>query len=232
MTARALARNARRKVRNLLGRGAMSFGRASRLSPLSIHYGFDRGKPIDRYYIERFLASHTKDIHGVVLEIASADYSRRFGGDRIARQDILDVVADNANATIVGDICDPATLPSNTYDCIVLTQTLQLIYDMPAAVREIRRSLRPGGCALITVCGITSIRDHGDCPWSWSLTDHSLRTLLAGSFDAEKIDVEVFGNLFAATAFLHGAAVEEVRKSKLDVLDEAYPVIVAARAVA
>ena len=82
---------------------------------------------------------------------------------------------------------------------------------MAAAVEQIHKALRPGGVALITVPGISPI--HGG-PWKeswyWSLTDLALDRLLSGSFDAQKVTLTCRGNLFAATAFLHGAAVEEV----------------------
>ena len=42
--------------------------------------------------------------------------------------------------------------------------------------------------------------------------------------------VEYYGNVFAATAFLQGLAVEEVDTSKLAPLDKSYQVIVAVRA--
>src|SRR5450759_3773496 len=35
-----------------------------RTSPFSEVHGFDRGTPVDRYYIERFLDQHREDIHG------------------------------------------------------------------------------------------------------------------------------------------------------------------------
>jgi hypothetical protein len=45
-------------------------GDLRRLTPLSRCFGFDRGKPVDRYYIENFLASRAGDVRGRVLEIA------------------------------------------------------------------------------------------------------------------------------------------------------------------
>jgi hypothetical protein len=44
------------------------------------------------------------------------------------------------------------------------------------------------------------------------------------------LEVAVHGNIFAAISFLHGLAVAEVERSKLDLFDEAYPVIVTLRA--
>jgi hypothetical protein len=46
------------------------------------------------------------------------------------------------------------------------------------------------------------------------------------------VTISTHGNLYAATAFLHGAAVEEVEAAKLAHFDPSYPVTIAARAVA
>ncbi len=210
----------------------MRIGRVSSLRPLSRNWGYDRGTPIDRYYIEGFLEQHASDVIGQVLEIQEDDYSRRFGGDRIAHQDILNVDSSNSQATIVGDLSDPETLPDGVFDCIILTQTLHLVFDMTAAIANVHRALRPGGVLLITVPGITPLdRFEFLDGWFWSLTGPALEQLLCGPFDSERIDVRAYGNLYAATAFLHAAAVQEVCKHKLDVRDRAYPVTITARAV-
>lgn len=87
--------------------------------------------------------------------------------------------------------------------------------------------------ALITVPGITPLdRHHFWDSWYWSLTEPALRRLLSGPFTAGNVSCETYGNLYSATAFLHAAAIEEVSKTKLDKRDRAYPVTVAARAVA
>lgn len=229
---RSVLRKLLHRLRRLRRRGAMQAGQIASLAPLSTAFGLDRGTPIDRFYIERFLASHAADIRGTVVEVVDAGYSQRFGGDKILTQHVLDLVADNQRATIVGDLVDPAVLPAATFDCIILTQTLHIVYDMPAAVRSLRRALVPGGVALVTVPGITAVRPGKNHGWYWSMTGDALHRLLGECFEPEKVTVSTFGNLFAATAFLHGAAVEEVDRSKLDRADAAYPVIVAARAVA
>ena len=210
----------------------MKLGRIGSARPLSDNWGYERGTPIDRYYIEGFLADHEGDVRGRVLEVQEDDYSRRFGGAKVTRQDILNIDDSIPDATIVGDLADPAVLPAGQFDCILLTQTLHLVFDMAAATANIRRALRPGGVALITVPGISPIGPRGDYPWYWSLTEQSLERLLLEHFDAGKVSIESFGNLFAATAFLHAAAVEEVPKRKLDRFDPDYPVTIAARAVA
>lgn len=222
---RAAARSAVRAAQRL----NMRHGRFSQGKPLSIHFGYDRGTPVDRGYIDSFLAANAHRIKGRVLEIGDDDYSRRFGGDAITRQDILHVHAGNPVATIIGDISDPAVLLDGAFDCIILTQTIHLIFDMATALRQVHRALKPGGVALITVPGITPVDRHEwGGTWYWSLTPAALHRLLEESFPGGSFDEMAFGNLYAATAFLHGAALEEVEREKLAPYDPAFPVIVAA----
>lgn len=231
MIDRKLLKRLATPLRRAHGRVAMAVGRAGSGRPLCRHYGYTRGTPIDRFYIERFLEEHRGDIRGHVLEIGDDSYSKRFGGDRIDKQDILRLRPGDPHTTIVGDLTQPGVLAHDTFDCIILTQTLQFIFDTAAALRQVRQALRPGGVALITVPGISAI-DRGEWgdSWCWSFSSRALEQLLLQSFDHDRVAVSSFGNLFAATAFLHGAAVEEVSRSKLRRLDKAYPVTVAARA--
>src|SRR3954469_20019384 len=146
----------------LLGRrppppGAVRIGSLHRLTPISRAFGFDRGQPVDRHYIEAFLAAHAGDVRGDVVEIGDDAYTRRFGGDRVVRSDILHVSADNPRATIVADLADADHIASDSFDCVIVTQTLPLIFDIAAAVRTIHRILRPGGVCLATVPGISQV---------------------------------------------------------------------------
>jgi SAM-dependent methyltransferase len=211
--------------------GRVRLGDLHRVTPISRCFGFDRGVPIDRHYIERFLERHASEIAGRVLEVGDDTYTRRFGGSRVSRSDVLHVQPGNPHATLVGDITDPNVLPPNAFDCIVLTQTLQLIYDVPLAIACIHRALAPGGVVLVTAPGISQI-DRGEWgkTWFWSFTPAALRRLFGDVFGPDAVMVEDYGNVFAATAFLQGLAVEEIDTASLDPLDHAYPVIVALRA--
>lgn len=230
---RPLARKLLRAARRARTYPMLRLGQFSRSDPLSRAYGFDRGTPIDRFYIEAFLERYCDDIGGCVLEIGDDSYSRRFGGNRISEQDVLHVHSGNPDATIIGDLADANTLPANRFDCIILTQTLQYVFDLDAAVGNVRRSLRPGGVALITVPAISPLcADEWRACHYWLFTALAVERLLAANFDRDKIVVTAEGNLYAATAFLHGAAVEEVDSSKLRKSDRDYPVTITARAVA
>lgn len=228
-----MARSVLHTARRIRSSASLRIGRINSSRPLSSIYGYDRGTPIDRLYIEAFLGGHSADIRGNVLEVGDDSYSRRFGGDRVQKQDVLHVHAGNPAATIVGDLAAAGTLPERAFDCIILTQTLQYIFDLEAAVRQLRRSLRPGGVLLLTVPAIGPIcADEWRDSHYWLFTSLSLKRLLSGSFDPEKIGVSAFGNLYAATTFLHGAAVEEANRKKLDEAMPEYSIVICARAVA
>ncbi|GAO55317.1 hypothetical protein NMD1_02428 [Novosphingobium sp. MD-1] len=207
------------------------WGEAGATVPISDRFGFDRGTPIDRFYIEDFLTRNADAVQGRTLEIGDDSYTARLGGARTSHRDVLHIDAGNPAATIVGDLSDPAVLPEAAFDCAVITQTLHLIWDMGAGVRALHRALRPGGTLLLTVPGITSIdRYDWGAGWYWSLTGQSATRLFGEVFGDGNVTVEVHGNVFAACAFLQGAALEEVPIAKLRVRDPCYPVIVAVRA--
>jgi hypothetical protein len=107
------------------------FGDLRRQIPVSRDFGFDRGLPIDRYYIESFLEKYAADIRGRVLEIGANTFTTRFGRDHVTQSDVLHVNNNNPVATIVGDLASADHIPSDLFDCVILTQTLQLIYDVP-----------------------------------------------------------------------------------------------------
>jgi SAM-dependent methyltransferase len=200
--------------------------------PASQDFGWDRGAPVDRAYIEGFLERHRADIAGRVLEVGDDAYSRRFGGERVARQDILHVHAGNPKATLIGDLADPQALPEAAFDCVVLTQTLHLVFDLQGAVQNLHRALKPGGVALVTVPGLSQI-DRGEWgdSWYWSIMPAAARKLFGTVFGPENVTVGARGNVYAAATFLAGLAQAEIDRRKLEPADPAYPVVVTIRAV-
>ena len=229
---RALTQTKRRLIRRVTSvsqLGSFRFGDFASVTPACSDFGYSRGLPIDRYYVEAFLAERSVDIRGRALEIGDASYCQRFG--KVAHQDVLHVDARAPGATITGDLSRPDVLPLGAFDCMVITQTLHLIYDMPAAIREMHNALRPGGVLLITSPGISRVdRGAWKNSWYWSLTEVSIRRLFSEAFGDENFHVGVHGNVYAATCFLQGLALEEVDRKKLDVLDPSFPLILTVRA--
>ncbi|HET9464101.1 MAG TPA: glycosyltransferase, partial [Gemmatimonadales bacterium] len=195
------------------------FGTLRRLTPVSRRFGWDRGGlPIDRYYIERFLERHESDIAGHVLEVRDDAYTRRFGGARVTRVDVLHPTTDNEKATIVADLSSAEHVPGNTFDCIILTQVLPFIPDVQAAVHTLQRILRPGGVVLATMPGISQIVRYDMDRWGdyWRFTSLSARRIFECAFPEGDVRVEAHGNVLAATAFLQGLSSRELRPDELN----------------
>jgi SAM-dependent methyltransferase len=208
------------------------WGDLRRLQPVSREFGYDRGLPIDRYYIERFLEMHRRDITGRTLEIGDDEYTRRFGGDRTTRRDVLHVHRRNPAATIVGDLADAPQIADGTFDCIVVTQTLHLIYDIDLAVATLHRILRPGGVVLATFPGISQVSgDEWSRTWSWGIDSRLANRLFASRFGERNVTVEPHGNPLAAAAFLQGLATADLAPAQLDHEEEGCELLLTVRAV-
>jgi SAM-dependent methyltransferase len=215
-------------------RSRLEYGRwlvLGRTQPLSKHWGYDRGTPVDRWYIERWLAGRARDIRGSVLEVKDSGYTSRFGTD-VTTSDVLDIDSANREATLIADLEQPGEFPEVAYDCIVLTQTLQYVYDLPAAVTSIHRALRPGGVCLATVPLISRL-DAAVPPESeyWRITGAGCARLFGERFGTVNVRVSEYGNLRAASAFLLGLAAEELSERQLAATDPYFPILTTVRAV-
>jgi SAM-dependent methyltransferase len=201
--------------------------------PISRDWGFCRGLPVDRYYIEQFLSAHAGDIMGHVLEIKDDNYTVKYGGDRVTTSDVLHKSEGNPKATIVADLACAPELLADTFDCIVCTQTLQFIYDLKAAISTLHRILKPGGVLLVTIPGISQISRYDMDRWGeyWRFTSLSASMLFADAFSVSGVTVQAYGNVLSAISLLHGLASEELCKEELDSIDPAYEVLIAVRAV-
>jgi len=202
------------------------------VTPIDTNWGFERGTPIDRIYVERFIGAHAADIRGRVLEIAAADYTTRFGRG-VERVDILMATEENPQATIVGDLTNAPHIPDDGFDCAIVTQTLQFVYDVPSALSTLHRILAPGGVLLATVPGLTKIsriEDELYGEW-WHYTGRSVRRLAEEAFGAGNAVVATYGNVLTASGFLYGLAAADLKQEELDANDPLYEVVIGLRAV-
>jgi SAM-dependent methyltransferase len=208
------------------------------LVPTSREFGFERGQPIDRHYIEDFLARHgvmpgyaTGDVSGRVMEVGGDEYTRRFGSE-VTRSDILHVSSDNPDASLVGDLVTGDGVPAGAYDCVICTQTLNVIYDVRAAVRTLHDALAPGGVLLLTVAGICQAARPDRDAWGdfWRFTSLSVRRMLEEQFEPSDVRVEAYGNLAAAIFFLQGKIATDLLTDELVPRDPDYEILIAARA--
>lgn len=204
------------------------FNDLNRTLPISRLFGTDRGTPIDRYYIDKFLYEHSSEIKGRVLEIADSNYSRKFGSDCVEKSEILDSNPDSSNATIIGDLTDTSTLPAETIDCFICTQTFNFIFKVEQAVSGSFYLLKPGGVLLATVAGLSQISRYDMDRWGdyWRFTTASVQHIFEKVF-GQGVVIKSHGNVMAACAFLQGVSVEDLPQvSLLDDADPDYQIII------
>jgi SAM-dependent methyltransferase len=232
--------DARRRYRRLLRpRPIARLGTPRRLLPVSRDFGFYRGNPVDRYFIEDFLRRHSGAsdyapgaIQGRVLEVGGDTYARQFGLG-VDRIDILDASPENPRGTIVADLADGSNLPSDAYDCVICTQTLHFVYDVKVAIRTVHRILKPGGTVLVTVPGISQICRPDIDSWGdfWRFTSLSARRLFEEVFEPANVTVDCYGNVLTASALLYGLAAEDLSRRELDLHDPDFQVIIGIKAM-
>lgn len=204
------------------------WGTLRRLEPVSARWGFDRGTPVDRFYLDRFFSFVAPVIRGRVLEVRDPAYTSRFGHD-VTSVELVDIDPRNDEATIVADLGEAGSLPLESFDCAILPQTLQFVDDPRETLANLWQSLVPGGALIVTVPCLSRVDpDAGEADrWRW--LPSGLRQLLAQACGpAAQVDVVTFGNLLAATAFLHGVAAEELRQTELETVDSSHAILACA----
>ncbi len=213
--------------------GFVRFGSLRRARPIAPMWPPRYGRPIDRRYIEGFLARQSAAITGDVLEVGDLSYTNRFGGAGVTGRSILhSPIGAGQGVTYIADLADAPELPSGRFDCVILPQTLLFIYDVRAAIETLHRILKPGGVLLATVPGITQYVPDDKEMWGqyWSFTDQSLQRLFGDTFGADNIEIGSNGNVFTTTAFLYGLVVEDLRDRDFAEDDPDYPLILTVRA--
>ena len=199
-----------------------------RKEPISRRFGYNRGLPIDRYYIERFLNKNRNFIKGVVAEVGNGDYIKKFGQRNVKEALIINKSCDDLSQ-IKQDLVSGEGTPKNKLDCFILTQTLPFIFGVNRAVINACRALKKNGVLLVTVSGITQISRYDMDRWGhyWSFTDLSLKKIFEPLLP-KKLKIETYGNVKSATALLYGLASQELSRKDLEFKDPDYPVIITA----
>jgi hypothetical protein len=212
------------RVRCLVrGFGLPRWGNLRRTTPFSSTFGFERGTPIDRYYLHRFLASHRHRITGRVLEVQTASYTERFGHD-VTRADTFDIVPRFAPTYLCDFAHGAHVIPGSAYDCLLLPNTLQHFRELDLALAQALRVVRPGGTILASVGGVLPLT--GDVPDYWRMSPDGWREKLGAAWPGASIEIAGHGNCLASVAAQLGLAVEELTAAELDVEDPRYPVLI------
>jgi hypothetical protein len=199
------------------------WGNLRRVTPFSSCFGFDRGTPVDRYYLERFLDAHRASIAGDVLEIQMVAYAGRFG-HQVRRADSVDLNP-AVRPTFLCDLAhSESVLPSEAYDCFLLPNTLCVLQDLEGCLRHALRVIKPGGVILASTAGFVPLAP--DCPDYWHLSAAGWREITERVWAGCEVTVESHGNCLTAVAAMLGLALEELTPAELEVMDPRYPVLV------
>jgi SAM-dependent methyltransferase len=203
------------------------------LVPLDRDFGKSRGTAIDRAYIHEFLWERRADVQGRVLEVADSGYTDYLGEGAVTQVDVLHVEEGLPWVTLVGDLVTGEGIPTEAFDCFVLTQTLHLIYELPAAVRTAHDALTPGGVLLVTLPGISQLSQYDRSGWGdfWRFTADSAQRLFADVFGADQVEVVPYGNVLVASAFLYGYALEDLTEEEVAHRDDDFHFLIGVRAV-
>lgn len=219
--------NIRKKITRMLNKVDVT-GLES-ITPVSRVFGFDRGMPIDRYYVEKFLSLNKSYITGNILEIGDSTYSRKFAIQPSIFHVMTKDIPPKGETVVSGDLTCSDSLPNEIIDCFICTQTLNFIYDVEEAIRGCYKILAPGGVLLATVSGLSQISRYDMERWGdyWRFTDLSIRRLFESVFEKEKIEIISFGNIATVIAELQGLSLEDLPNPEiLDKYDADYPLTI------
>ena len=198
------------------------WGNLRRTTPFSSTYGFERGQPIDRYYLHKFLDSHRDLITGDVLEIQGTSYAERFGHD-LFRADSFDIEP-RVEPTYLCDFAHCAdVIPNHAYDCLLLPNSLPHFRELDRCLAHALRVVRPGGTILASAAGLLPLT--GDIAEYWRLTPDAWRLTLVEAWSGAALEVAGHGNCLSAVGAQLGLALEELTEAELDVRDPRFPVL-------
>lgn len=208
----------------------IDWGDLCRSAPFSDHYGGERGLPVDRVYMIDFLRAHIDAVRGRVLEVESEMWTKGLEPAGVTSVEVIDIDADNPKATIVADLCDPQALDADSFDCVIIMQTIQYLADPAAAFAGIWKALASGGTVLVSspvisrldfICG-----PEGD---RCRFTASGLRSLAEATMPGATVTAENFGSLATAIAFLAGIPADDMSSTALSWSDHRLPIVACAR---
>jgi SAM-dependent methyltransferase len=199
------------------------WGNLRRTQPFSSTYGFERGTPIDRHYLHRFLTAHRNLVTGDVLEVQTTSTTDRYGR-AVRRADTFDIVPDFEPTYLCDFTAANPPIPERAYDCLLLPNTLPHFRDLDGGLANARRVVRPGGAILASAGGLLPLT--GDVADYWRFSPDGWRERLIKAWPGCDLTVDGHGNCLAAIAAQLGLALEELSAAELDVVDPRFPVLI------
>lgn len=195
--------------------------------PVSLQFATERGTPVDRYYIEKFLGNNSRFIQGDILEIEDNTYTKQFGSGNF-RSLVMDVSSESDGVDFLANLETGEGIRDGVADCFICTQTLMYIYDLASTADNIHRLLKTGGTALITCSGLSQnsrrCMDNYGCTYNFNVD--VFRHMFADQDKFEIIDIGSYGNVKTVCAHLAGLCIEDLTEEDFSVNDKYYPLVV------
>jgi len=185
---------------------------AYKLTFLANDFGFSRGKPFDRYYIEDFLSMNRNLIYGKCLEFGDTVYTLAYG--RSVSRATPFYYSDTPlilETAYYGDICHANSFPPSTFDCIICTNVLNYILNAQEALVGMKKILSDSGSIIVTVAGpSTQISRYDMDRWGdfWRFTERSFLFLVENA-GLSANSIKIYGNPYAAVHQILGGSVED-----------------------
>ena len=197
----------------------LDFGSFKRHAPFCPNYGYSRGTPIDRYYLEKFIAQIRDQVAGDTLEVGGRRENQKLYGFNNARSYMTMDVEPHPEVAIVADVHNADAFKTGSFDTVVILNVLEHCENPSLAVANLHRWLRNGGRVFCMVPNAQRV--HGAPNDFWRPLPGAIE-LLFSSFPRRQLFV--YGNALTTIASLMGVAAEELSPADLDWHDSEYPV--------
>jgi len=201
--------------------------------PFSKVFGFDRGSPIDRKFIDDFLLHNSQVIKGSLLEIGDDQYTVKYGSDLQRVVVLAGKGSKKDSISYAGDLTNPDSLLSiGSFDCVIATNVLNFIFDFDSAVHGLSTLVKTrSGTVLATVAGgVSQVSRYDYERWGdyWRFSDMSIQKIFQKYFN--RVEVQTFGNAPLAAAFIMGLAKEEIPSHLFKIHDPDYQILITIKA--
>src|SRR5436305_15166518 len=142
-----------------------------------------------------------------VLDVGCGDrpYDALFPGAEIVGFD----VPANPRADVHGTI-DAIPVPDGSFDVVLCLQVLEHVPDPAAAVRELRRVVKPGGRVLLSTHGVYPFHPNPDDLWRW--TQQGLERLFLTNAEWASVSVRPGAGTAATLAMINGHLMDLLAK--------------------
>jgi len=201
--------------------------------PFSKVFGFDRGSPIDRKFIDDFLLRNSQVIKGSLLEIGDDQYTVKYGSNLQRVVVLAGKGSKKDSISYAGDLTNPDSLLSiGSFDCVIATNVLNFIFDFDSAVHGLSTLVKTrSGTVLATVAGgVSQVSRYDYERWGdyWRFSDMSIQKIFQKYFN--RVEVQTFGNAPLAAAFIMGLAKEEIPSHLFKIHDPDYQILITIKA--